>query len=153
VLEMSLYMPVYHTGTYFFLNFIPTLINIDCIHLFFRISLTVYPCFAFKKYTDTSEFSFRALIITVAVVLSQLRDFEPYYFSLCVVWWSLAVERTLGLYDNICDVSVVTTVVMIKLNHTVRTITIFKSSAKQNNDTNETCMYVHDLSLYQTLFV
>jgi hypothetical protein len=76
------------------------------------------------------------------VVLSQLRDFLPYYFSLCVVWWSLAVERTLGLYDNICDVSVVTTVIMIKLNHTIRTITIFKSSVKENNDSRETCGYV-----------
>jgi hypothetical protein len=29
----------------------------------------------------------------------------------------------------------------------------FKSFAKQNNDSNKTCRYVHDLLLYQTLFV
>jgi hypothetical protein len=34
-----------------------------------------------------------------------------------------------------------------------RTTTIFKSFVKQNNDSNKTCRYVHDLLLYQTKFV
>jgi hypothetical protein len=59
VLEMGRYMsgyhifvPEFHTGTY------------QCtisVYLF-SIFLMAYPCFAFKKYTETSKFPFRALI-------------------------------------------------------------------------------------------
>jgi hypothetical protein len=34
-----------------------------------------------------------------------------------------------------------------------RAIAMFKSFVKQNNDSNKTCRYIHDLSLYQTSFV
>jgi hypothetical protein len=34
-----------------------------------------------------------------------------------------------------------------------RTIVIFKNCVKQNNDSNKTCRYVHDLLLYQSSFV
>jgi hypothetical protein len=34
-----------------------------------------------------------------------------------------------------------------------RTITILTSSVKENNDSNKTCSYVHDLSLHKTSFV
>jgi hypothetical protein len=34
-----------------------------------------------------------------------------------------------------------------------RTIVIFKNCAKQNNDSNKTCRYVHDLLLYHSSFV
>jgi hypothetical protein len=34
-----------------------------------------------------------------------------------------------------------------------RTIATFKNSVKQNNDSNKTYKYVHDLLLYQSLFV
>jgi hypothetical protein len=34
-----------------------------------------------------------------------------------------------------------------------RTIAIFKNYVKQNNDSNKTCRYVHDLLLYQSSFV
>jgi hypothetical protein len=34
-----------------------------------------------------------------------------------------------------------------------RTIAIFKNSDKQNNDSNKTYRYVHDLLLYQSSFV
>jgi hypothetical protein len=33
------------------------------------------------------------------------------------------------------------------------TIAITKGSVKENNDSHKTCMYVHDISLYQTSFV
>jgi hypothetical protein len=51
-------MPYWHF--FLFLNFIPAVINIYYVHLPFYVFLTVYPCFAFKKYTDTSKFPFRA---------------------------------------------------------------------------------------------
>jgi hypothetical protein len=51
--------PVYRTGTFLFLNFMPAL-NIYYIHVCFSIFLTLYPWFAFKKYTGTSQFPFRA---------------------------------------------------------------------------------------------
>jgi hypothetical protein len=35
----------------------------------------------------------------------------------------------------------------------LRTIAIFKNCAKQNNDSNKTYRYVHDLLLYQSSFV
>jgi hypothetical protein len=34
-----------------------------------------------------------------------------------------------------------------------RTIAIFKNCVKQNNDSNKTYRYVHDLLLYQSSFV
>jgi hypothetical protein len=35
----------------------------------------------------------------------------------------------------------------------IRTIVIFKNSDKQNNNSNKTYRYVHDLVLYQSSFV
>jgi hypothetical protein len=43
------------------LNFVPALVNMYNIYLLFPFFLKVYTCFAFKKYTGTSKFSFRAL--------------------------------------------------------------------------------------------
>jgi hypothetical protein len=34
-----------------------------------------------------------------------------------------------------------------------RTIVIFKNWVEQNNNSNKTCRYVHDLLLYQSSFV
>jgi hypothetical protein len=34
-----------------------------------------------------------------------------------------------------------------------RTIAIFKNCVKQNNDSNKTCRYVHDILPYQSSFV
>jgi hypothetical protein len=34
-----------------------------------------------------------------------------------------------------------------------RNIAIFKNCIKQNNDSNKTCRYVHDLLLFQSSFV
>jgi hypothetical protein len=39
---------------------IKSFINMHYIHLSFSIFLTVYPCSAFKTYTGTSKFPFRA---------------------------------------------------------------------------------------------
>jgi hypothetical protein len=57
-------MTVYHTETPLFLNFIQTVINVHYNHLSFSVFLAVYPCFAFKKYTGTSKFPFRALLMS-----------------------------------------------------------------------------------------
>jgi hypothetical protein len=57
--------PVYagipYRNFFLFLNFILAHINIYYIHLSLYILLTVYLCFAFKKYTGTYKFPFRAL--------------------------------------------------------------------------------------------
>jgi hypothetical protein len=65
VLDMGRYMPVYHTGTSFFPEFhICTYQYILYPFIFFHFFLTVYPCFAFKKYTGTSKLPFRVLAIS-----------------------------------------------------------------------------------------
>jgi hypothetical protein len=49
-----------------FLNYIPTHINTRYIHLsffFFFSSDGIYPCFPSKKYTGTSKFPFRELVL------------------------------------------------------------------------------------------
>jgi hypothetical protein len=63
VLEMSRYIPVYHTGTSLcsWISYPHLSIHTMYIHSSFSIFLTVYPCFAFKKYTGTSKFPFWAL--------------------------------------------------------------------------------------------
>jgi hypothetical protein len=39
------------------------------------------------------------------------------------------------------------------INSKFRTIAIFKNCVKQNNDSNKTYRYVHDLLLYQSSFL
>jgi hypothetical protein len=48
-----LFVPEFHMGTYQYILFLFT----------FSVFLTAYPCYAFKKYTDTSELPFPVLII------------------------------------------------------------------------------------------
>jgi hypothetical protein len=59
---------------FLFQNFIPALIIMYYIYLSFSVSLTVCPCFAFKKYTGTFKFPFRALVKTVPLdpILGQI---------------------------------------------------------------------------------
>jgi hypothetical protein len=47
---------------------IPALINIYYIHLSLSIFLTVYPFFAFGKYTGTSKFPFRSLDVLMSTI-------------------------------------------------------------------------------------
>jgi hypothetical protein len=48
-----------------FLYFIQVFVNIYYFHLSFHIFLRLQLSFAFKRYTSTSEFSFRALDMTI----------------------------------------------------------------------------------------
>jgi hypothetical protein len=43
--------------------------------------------------------------------------------------------------------------VYLNITSKFRNIAIFKNCVKQNNDSNETYRYVHDLLLYQSSFV
>jgi hypothetical protein len=54
-LEMGRYMPVHHTGTSFVPEFHTGIYRYTLDPFtFFSTILTVYPCFAFNKYTGTS---------------------------------------------------------------------------------------------------
>jgi hypothetical protein len=61
---MRQYMPVYRTGTSF-CSWISyrhlSIYRLIYPFIFFQLSGGIYPCFAFKKYTGTSKFLFRAL--------------------------------------------------------------------------------------------
>jgi hypothetical protein len=65
VLKLGRYMPVYHTGTTFCswisCRYLTT--HTVPIYLFSFFFLAVYLSFAFKNYTSTSEFPFRALVL------------------------------------------------------------------------------------------
>jgi hypothetical protein len=76
VLEMGRYKLVCQTRTFLFPNFIPALINICYIHLYLSILVTICPYFAFKEYTGTSKFQFRALgSVTCQHCWSRLQPF------------------------------------------------------------------------------
>jgi hypothetical protein len=58
VLEMGRYMPVYHTGTFCsWISYRHLSIYIISTDFF-----SIVPCLAFKKYTGTPKFPFRALV-------------------------------------------------------------------------------------------
>jgi hypothetical protein len=55
------YAGISYRNYFYFLNFIPELINVYYLHSF---TFAHYPCFSFKKKTDTSKFPFRAVDIS-----------------------------------------------------------------------------------------
>jgi hypothetical protein len=59
--NVPLYAGIPYRNFFLSLNFIPAYINIKYIYLSSSIFPTVYPCFAFKKYTGTSKFTFTVL--------------------------------------------------------------------------------------------
>jgi hypothetical protein len=61
--QTSFYSWMWYRNFFLFLNFVPALISIYHIHLYFSVFLAGYPCFAFKKHTGTSELLFRALFV------------------------------------------------------------------------------------------
>jgi hypothetical protein len=54
----AIYASIRYYNLFWFLNFIPALINIDYIHLSFPIFLMVYPCLAFKSIWAILHFHF-----------------------------------------------------------------------------------------------
>jgi hypothetical protein len=80
----------YTISEHLYCCWIPALIGLYYRHLF-TIFVTVYPCFAFKKYTNISKFPFRALG-TVKYVLIYFPEFE---------FWCRTSQSTDYCYDGV----------------------------------------------------
>jgi hypothetical protein len=68
----QVYAGIPYRNSFLFLNFIPVIINIYYVHLHFSISLAVYPCFAFKKYTKYKKFHFEYCIRLYRIITTNI---------------------------------------------------------------------------------
>jgi hypothetical protein len=103
------------------------------------------------KKTVRSSWSFTILNFncvgtTANSCISGSRNFIIFLYFIHLRWKLNSLQR----YDIAQNYRILHAVVQIyhKITSTFRTIAIFKNCVKQNNDSNKTYRYVHDLLLY-----
>jgi hypothetical protein len=78
-----------------------------------------------------------------AVIMPMKTDVSNLVTIRYIVQKGMAMHKITGFYTKWFSV-------FPNITSKFRTNAIFKSSANENNGSNKTCRYVHDLSLYKT---